>query len=305
MNNPPTIDDYLRMPPHPLRITGGCRADSGRKHTPKLPLVTVLTIVRNRKETLPQTITSVLNQSYPNIEYIIVDGASTDGTLEVLKQFDDKIDLWISEPDQGPSDAINKAISYASGNFISWIHSDDWADHHHVRFAVETLLSSGADFVFGDMSLYKNKKLEFIAKSTKDYAKSITYRAPHLHFPTLVIKRECFQKIGLFDMNYKMANDYEWLLRLHLQGGWGLYDSRLHVCCRMGGISNQYNFQGMLEELKVLRQHELLTAKAIVTNLYYRFVRRSMRYLAELFLPDSLYKKLMRVVRRRYSVPLD
>ena len=149
----PTIDDYLKTAPHRLRITRDHRAARWRERSADLPLVTVVTIVRNRKGTLAQAIASVLNQTYSNIEYLVVDGASTDGTLEILKEFKDRIDFWISEPDLGPSDAINKAISYANGDFIAWIHSDDWADPDHVKFAVETLTNSRADFAFGDMPL--------------------------------------------------------------------------------------------------------------------------------------------------------
>ena len=78
----PTIDDYLKAPAHPFRQAGGCRSAIKRQSSPERPLVSITTIVLNRKETLPQTIMSVLNQSYPNIEYIVVDGASTDGILE-------------------------------------------------------------------------------------------------------------------------------------------------------------------------------------------------------------------------------
>ena len=118
VNRAPTIDDYLKVPAHSFRQAGGCRSAIKRQSSPERPLVSIITIVLNRKETLPKAIMSVLNQSYPNFEYIVVDGASTDGTLEIIKQFDDQIDLWISEPDRGTSDAGNKAISRARGDMV-------------------------------------------------------------------------------------------------------------------------------------------------------------------------------------------
>lgn len=298
MDRIPTIDDYLKAPTHPLRQAGGRRSAIKRECDPERPLVTVTTIVRNRKETLPQTIMSVLSQSYPNIEYIVVDGASTDGTLEVIKQFDDKIDLWISEPDHGSSDAANKAISLARGDFIFWLSSDDWVDPDFIEIAVKALLSTGADFVFGNMTMYKSGDPVCILKGDKDYAKALMSGNPRFNFPSMVIKRECFQKVGLLNMAYKFANDYEWLLRFHQHGGKGHCENLLIVHRRTGGIGESLPFQSALEQLRILRQHGLPTTKAVATHLCY-FVRRGVGHLAKLFLPDIIYKKLKRAVRRK------
>ena len=264
MNRVPTIDDYLKVPTHSFRQAGGCRSAIKRQSSPERPLVSIATIVLNRKETLPQTIMSVLNQSYPNIEYIVVDGASTDGTLEVIKQFDDKIDLWISEPDRGSSDAQNKAISLARGDMVFPLSSDDWIDPDFIELAVKAILSSGVDFVFGDMAMYKDEKLVSVLKGEKDYAKSLMSGNPRFNFPSMVIKRACFQKLGLLDATYKISNDYEWTLRLHLAGGNGFYDSRLNVHRRIGGVADQHPFRGALEQVNVLRLHGLPTTKATV-----------------------------------------
>ncbi|MGE3538400.1 MAG: glycosyltransferase family 2 protein [Candidatus Tectimicrobiota bacterium] len=303
MHNPPTIDDYLQIPPHPLRVTGGRRTAGGVARNSELPLVTVLTIVLNRQKTLPQTIASVLSQSYPNIEYVIVDGASTDGTLEVLKQFDDQIDWWISEPDSGIADAVNKAISHSHGEFISWMPSDDWADPNLIQFAVETLLMSGADFVFGDVTLYHGNTPEFRSQGEKDYAKFITFMAPRLSFPTMVMRRACFQQVGLLSTNYRIVNDYEWALRCHLHGGRGVYDRRLHAHYSAGGVSDQAYLPRMLEELRAVRDNGLPLTKALVVHLYY-CLRYMSKCLAKKLLPGSLYQEIMRLVRRGYSMPL-
>ena len=235
VNRFPTIDDYLKTPAHHSRQAGGCRSAIKRQSSPEQPLVTINTIVRNRKETLPQAIMSVLSQSYPNIEFIVVDGASTDGTLEVIKQFDDKIDLWISEPDHNSSDAVNKAISLARGDIVFWLSSDDWIEPDFIELAVKEISSSGTDFVFGNMAMYKDEKLVSVLKGEKDYTKSLMSGNPRFNFPSMVIKRACFQKIGLIDTTYKISSDYEWMLRLHLLGGNGFYESRLIVHRGIGG----------------------------------------------------------------------
>ena len=304
VNRVPTIDDYLKAPAHSLRQAGGCRSAIKRQSSPERPLVSITTIVLNRKETLPQTIMSVLNQSYPNIEYIVVDGASTDGTLEIIKQFDDKIDLWISEPDHNSSDAVNKAISRARGDIVFWLSADDWIDPDFIELAVKAISSSGADFVFGNMAMHKDEKLVSVIKGEKDYTKLLMSGNPRFNFPSMVIKRACFQKLGILDLNFTISNDYEWLVRFHLAGGIGFYESRLIVHRGIGGIADQHHFRSVSERLKVLRQHGLPTTKAVAIHLPF-FVRRWVGYFAKLFLPDIIHKKLKRAVGKGSSAPLS
>lgn len=297
------IEDCLRAPAHPLRQTGGYRS-AKRSSNLDLPLVSILTIVRDSQDTLPGTIRSVLSQTYPNIEYIIVDGASTDGTLEVIKQFDDKIDLWISEPDRGTSEAMNKAISFARGDYVSWLASGDWFDADFIDIAVKALLSSGADFVFGDLRIYKADAVVQNVKGDVGYAKSSKSEVRSSVFPamitrtspTMVTRRGCFQEVGLFDLNYKIRNDFEWILRLHLHGGRGCYESRLIGHFRLGGTSDSGgDFTHIFENLKILKQHRLLTAGVAAPYLY-RLIRYSTGYLAKLLLPDVIHRKLKRVM---------
>lgn len=296
-NRVPTIDDYLKAPAHPLRQAGG-RRRAIQQSFPERPLVTVYTIVRNRKETLAQAIMSVLSQSYPNIEYIIVDGASTDGTLEVIKQFDDKIDAWISEPDFGSIDANNKVLSMAQGEITFWLASDDWIEPDFIETAVQAFLNSEADFVFGDMIMYQDEHQVAVHKGDKDYAKSLISGYPRFNFPSMLIKKESFQKIGLLDMNYKIVADYEWVLRLHLNGGIGFYNSSLIVHRRSGGIGDRRIVRNALEHLRLLRQYRLPKTKAMAAYLYY-LVRREAGHLRKFFLPDIIYKKLKHCVREK------
>lgn len=304
VNSVSTIDDYLNTPAHHFRQAGGCRSAIKRQSSPEQPLVSITTVVLNRKETLSQTIMSVLSQSYPNIEYIVVDGASTDGTLEVIKQFDDKIDLWISEPDHGSTDAGNKAISLARGDIIFWLSSDDWIEPDFIDLMVKAISSSGADFVFGNMAMYKDEKLFSVLKGEKDYSESLMSGKPRFNFPCMAIKRAFFQKLGLLDSTYKICCDYEWTLRMHLAGCNGFYENQLTVHRGAGGIGDQHPFLDLLERLRVLRQHGLPTTKAVVIYLPH-FIWIGVRYFVKLFLPDIIYKKLKNSVRKDSSAPMN
>lgn len=298
MNPIPTIDNYLKISAHPLRQAGGRGKVIKREYSPVHPLVTIFTAVKNRKDTLTQTIMSVFSQNYPYIEYIIIDGASTDGTLEVIKQYDDKIDLWISEPDWGTSDAFNKAICRAQGDFIFWLSSDDWIDFDFIETAVQAFLSSDADFVFGNMVMYKHENKVAVYEGDKNYTKSLMSGYPSFNFPSMVIKRECFQKVGLIDMNYKFVADYEWVLRLHLNGGKGFYNRSLVVHRKVGGLGESFSIQIILEHLRLLRQYRLPTVKVVVIYLN-QFLRRSVGRLSKLLLPGSTYKNLMHAMSRK------
>lgn len=288
-----TIDDYLKIPAHHLRQEGGCRLDIKREHDPEQPLVTIFTIVKNRKETLPQTIMSVLSQSYSNIEYVLVDGASTDGTLEVIKQFDDKIDLWISEPDRGTSDAANKAISLAQGDIIFWLSSDDWIPSDFIELAVKAFLNTGADFVFGDMAMYRDGILDSLVKANKDYVKALMSGNPRFNFPSMLIKREHFQKLGLLDMTYKYTNDYEWTLRLHQNNVVGHCENLLIVHRRMGGLADGNAVQGAIEIIRMLRKYRLPIIKAMAIH-FFNLMRMGAGRFIKMSLPSIIRKTIKR-----------
>ncbi len=108
----------------------------------KLPLVSIITVVYNGAKTLEQTILSVLNQTYKNIEYIIIDGESTDGTLDIIEMYRDKISTCISEPDEGLYDAMNKGVSIANGELIGIINSDDWFEKNAVELVVSSYVNN-------------------------------------------------------------------------------------------------------------------------------------------------------------------
>src|SRR5882724_3849250 len=171
------------------------------------PLVSIITIVYNGEEHIEGTIKSVLDQTYPNIEYILIDGGSTDGTIEIINKYRHAIAFFISEKDSGISDAFNKGIRRANGEIIGIINADDWYENDTVAKVVEQIGDS--DISYGDLRLLKNGKTDFILKGDHNYLD----REMTINHPTVFAKRKCYEQFGLFDIKYKCAMDYDLVLR--------------------------------------------------------------------------------------------
>jgi len=205
--------------------------------------VSVITICHNSEKFLSHAIGSVLSQTYPNIEYILIDGKSEDGSVEIIKSFGKVISKWISETDQGIYDAMNKGISIATGDVIGFLHSDDFFTHSQVIDHVVALFeSSHADSVYGDIQYVDKADLGKILTNRKSgsfhrWKFFFGWSPPH---PTLYIKRELYQKYGSFDPTYQISGDYETILRFLMRHRVSsVYLPEVLVRMRVGGISNR------------------------------------------------------------------
>ena len=171
------------------------------------PLISVVTVVYNGEKHLEQTINSVLDQSYGNVEYIIIDGGSTDGTLEIIEKYEDKIDYWVSEADSGIYDAMNKGISLCTGDYIAFLNADDWYPENSIELVVNASIKLKPDYIFGDMDLYNENV--FVGKR-KPY--KYKYGTPIGHQAFFV--KTSLMKENPFDIAYKMAADYDFMIKL-------------------------------------------------------------------------------------------
>jgi len=177
------------------------------------PLVSIITPVKNGQKHLRQSITSVISQSYPNIEYVIIDGRSTDSTLEIVKEYEDKIAFWKSEPDRGISDAFNKGIQECNGEIIGIINADDWYAENAVEMIVKAFNNHPeAGVVCGSIVYWDDKRFLYFSPSIPSKLK---YRMK-IHHPTVFIKKHIYDKYGTFRQDFKYAMDYELLLRFYM-----------------------------------------------------------------------------------------
>lgn len=197
---------------------GGLRTKGYFKKNLKLePLVTIITVVFNGEEFIKEAINSVLSQTYSNIEYIIIDGGSTDQTIEIIKQYEPYIDYWVSEKDKGIYDAMNKGIRLATGEIIGILNSDDLYELDAIQNSVKYFIRENADFTYGKAYIInRDGQREGIQNPVpKDELKFRTQEAlfPHV---SLFIKQESYKhKVGLFDTKYKISSDVELMLRIN------------------------------------------------------------------------------------------
>jgi glycosyltransferase involved in cell wall biosynthesis len=174
------------------------------------PLVSIITVCLNSRKTIQRTIESVLNQTYQNIEYLIIDGCSTDGTLDIINKYIDKISYFKSEPDYGIYDAMNKGISFANGQLIGIINSDDWYEYDAVENVISCLNDKQNEVVlYGLMRLFKNEKLWTIKSHCH-----LFLNEGMINHPTCFVSKSIYKNYGLFDLKYKYSSDYDFMLRL-------------------------------------------------------------------------------------------
>jgi len=204
--------------------------------------VSIVTACRNADRFLKHCIESVLNQSYPDIEYIVVDGASTDDSLLIIKNYEGRISRFISQKDEGIYDAMNKGIALAGGDIVGILNADDFFPHPGiVKNIISKFEESKADAVYGDI-WYVDK--ENISRPVRKW-RSGTYRhgffqwgwmPPH---PSFYARRELFEKYGSYDLSFGSASDYELMLRfIHKHKIKTAYLPQTIVKMRTGGVSN-------------------------------------------------------------------
>jgi glycosyltransferase involved in cell wall biosynthesis len=175
------------------------------------PLISIITIVYNSKSYLEATIKSIIGQTYKNIEYIIIDGGSTDGTLEIIKKYSKQISKWISERDSGIYDAMNKGLATATGEYVLFINSGDEIANPDVLFKIFSS-EVNADCYYGNTILINpdGSVLKKMQAPDKLSWKSFFNGMPYVSHQSMLFRRNC---IGNYDLKYKLVSDQDWIIR--------------------------------------------------------------------------------------------
>lgn len=228
---------------------------------PSFPKISIITIVRNGRQFIEQTIKSVLKQSYENIEYIVIDGGSTDGTIDVIKSYEPRITKWVSEKDGGIADAFNKGLSHATGDYVLFLNSDDALANSGVLAKVAQIIKNNFPIlIYGDCDVLDRDSGKVLYRASIQLSHKGLKRGQMLPQPSLFTHRSYFEKYGVFDGHFKIAMDYEWLLR------GGLKEEIVHMpllvtCVRGGGISTLDQARVVDEIISALKKNKYILSK--------------------------------------------
>jgi len=259
------------------------------------PLISIITVCYNSEKYIKDTIESVLMQTYKNIEYIIIDGGSTDRTLEIVKRYEPKFKgkmRWISEKDEGLYEAMNKGISLAKGELIGIINSDDW---YNLR-ALEIIASKydeHTDIYYGD--IYKVRKIDhkLFIKKIDGNKLNLLKKKMSIHHPSCFVNRKWYKKIK-YDNKYKLSSDYKFVLESYINGATFQYVNFPFSYMRLGGVSNLKRTLGLKEDMLIRKE---ISGKKFtkveyffsLSKLYYYRLRK---LIAQFILPKSQINKL-------------
>jgi len=204
--------------------------------------VSIITVCYNSAATIENTIKSVLSQTYPNIEHIIIDGGSTDGTLDVIERYREKVAVVVSEPDKGLYDAMNKGIARASGDIIGTLNADDFYAYPDViENVVRVMEQTGAGVCWGNLEYVSSHDPSKVVRywRSSEYAPGKFKSGWHPPHPTFFVRRRVYKQYGTFNTSFKIAADYELMLRLlERYKVHSAYVAQVFVKMRTGGVSN-------------------------------------------------------------------
>lgn len=235
------------------------------------PLISIVTVVYNGAKTLTQTIESVINQTYQKIEYIIIDGGSTDGSNEIVKKYSKYVSLHISEPDNGLYDAMNKGITKANGEIIGIINSDDWYENNAIELIVSAFQKNPKKKIFhGDRFNVLNNGKKTIQKFDSCEFKLIYYGMTYNH-PSMFIHKDIYKK-NRYNTDLRVFSDYELILKIFLiDKNLFSYIPEAYVNYRIDGISSQISIIEKIKEGYISRKKAGLSFNKNILSVLIRF----------------------------------
>lgn len=255
---------------------GGLRTlERFKASQPGKPLVSILTVVLNGARFLEETIISVLNQDYDNIEFIIIDGGSSDGTLDVIRKYEHAIDYWASEPDRGISDAFNKAVLLASGDYLNFQGAGDYLIANNVVSEMMAGVDPERDMLvcgrIQRVAETEEKKILWVAPAhytPKFNKRTLLLRMPFPH-QALFTHKKMFDRYGLFDVNNIFTMDYEHLLRAYREFPAVTLKDIQFSAWREGGVGTGRIHEHLKEQAKIKRQNKVAPSVVLVVLEYW------------------------------------
>lgn len=235
--------------------------------------ISIITVVLNAADTIEDTLRSVAAQRYPAIEHIVVDGGSTDGTLEIIERHRDRIAALIIEPDRGIYDAMNKGIAATTGEIVGMLNADDvYVDEHVLEKVARAFSDPAVDVCHADLVYVDRADLNRIIRywKSRPYIDGLFEKGWLPAHPTFFVRRALYQRYGGFDLSYRFQADFELTMRLlAVHKARSVYLPEVIVKMRMGGVSNRSVLnviKGNLEAYRACRQHGLKVSPLFIAR---------------------------------------
>lgn len=242
--------------------------------------ISLVTVTLNAGNTIRRCIESVISQTFTNIEYIVIDGQSADKTIHIINEYKHHIAVFLSEPDNGIYDAMNKGVRLATGNVIGMLNADDFFAGPDILAEVASLFSGrDIDIVYGDLDYIDNSGNTFRKWRSGPYTSRVFTRGWMPPHPTFYCKKALFDKYGYYDVKYGTAADYELMLRfMHVHKVKAAYLSKVLVMMQSGGQSNKSfrnRIKGSLNDLKAMRANSIVFP---ISTLVFKVFRKIFQY---------------------------
>lgn len=248
--------------------------------------ISVITVCYNSVKTILETLQSVASQRYPHVEYIIIDGGSTDGTQEVVKTYSKHVNVFISEPDKGIYDAMNKGIALATGDVVGLLNADDlYANQDVLTTVADAFSDQKLDACYSDLIYFAEGAPEKVIRywRSNSFRKGLFAKGWCPAHPTFFVRRHLYEKYGVFDTSFKGGNDVELMMRFlekhHIQTR---YLPEVMVKMRLGGVSNN-SIKGIIQQNRqiLLAAKKLNIAISPISFFFYKVVSRLSQWLTK------------------------
>lgn len=219
-----------------------------------LPTLTVITVVYNNVDDIERTLLSVINQTYPHIEYVVIDGASTDGTTSIIRKYVDRIAQFVSEPDRGIYDAMNKGLALAAGDYVLFMNSGD--EIYSTDTVADVFATApGADIYYGETEMFdaqwQSLGLRRHAIPERFHWKSFRY-GMNISHQAIYIRRSI---AGRYDAEYQLSADIDWVIRAAKAAGTIVNTKRIVAKYLVGGMSKKRHWQSLKERFRIFSKH--------------------------------------------------
>jgi len=277
-----------------------------------LPLVSVVTVAKNAGATIAETIESVLSQDYPRLEYVVVDGASTDGTADIVKRYGDRIAVFVSEPDSGMYFAMQKGIGLSTGSLVWLLNADDrFSDAHSVASLVEARLSSGIN---GPVICYSNYRKYYpqLRRSVTVLSTEDLHTGMRFWHQASIADRSAYDRVGGFDLGFRLAADFDWAVRAKKAGVRFIkFAGPPTAIFRHGGMSERHYRLSHIESERIIRREYGWLSYARYAakqrcKFFLRSISASLESLCGRRLPGVLQNAYLRIFRKQREFdPVD